>query len=124
MVVPYENGGTCWNGRAHDARDIGGSLYGRVADPDRILITSVAKHTTADDDVVAARPEIGTSSVSQGNVEATRGIVVERIDAIGRVTVADCIFMKGTQTASRVEASLCIVGERGNTGGGILGTGS
>src|SRR5437660_6103069 len=93
-----------------------------VADPDRILIPSVAKHTTADDDVVAAGGEVGTSPVSQGNIEAAGGIVVERIDAIGRVAVTDCIFMKGTQTVSRVEASLCVAGERVNTGGCVLGT--
>src|SRR5882724_9357630 len=115
------NRGATSDGCSNDASDKS-RRHVSVANPDRILITSGAKHTTANDDVVAAGGEVGASSVSQGNVEAAGGIVVERIDAIGRVAVAGCVLMKRTQTVSRVEASLGIHVERGNTGGCVLGT--
>jgi hypothetical protein len=70
-----------------------------VSDPDR---SGIAGRTViADDDIVNARGEIGTSRVAEGDIEIA-GVEPERTDTLRRVPVARCVVQERAISKARV----------------------
>jgi hypothetical protein len=70
-----------------------------VSDPDR---SGIAGRTViADDDIVNARGEIGTSRVAEGDIEIA-GVEPKRTDTLRRVPVARCVVQERAISKARV----------------------
>ena len=111
------NGNAATGGFPTDSRDKGGRLSFFLADADGV---GLGRNTNiADVDVIIARGEISTGSCAQGDIEAA-GVVKERLQTVGRVEAAGCVFIERKSTVGRIALADSVTKERKSTVGRVV----